>query len=112
MTRPSRSRFSRRGFLALSAATLGVHLSAAAARAQTMQRNSNRRAQDVIVAGAGVFGTWTAWRLLQAGKRVLLLDAWGPGHARASSGGESRMTRTAYGRDEIYTRFAWESLED
>jgi glycine/D-amino acid oxidase-like deaminating enzyme len=73
--------------------------------------NSSRRAHDVIVVGAGVFGAWTAWRLLQAGRRVLLLDAWGPAHARASSGGESRMTRTAYGPDEVYTRFAWESLE-
>jgi glycine/D-amino acid oxidase-like deaminating enzyme len=77
-----------------------------------MQKSSNRRAHDVIVVGAGVFGTWTAWRLLQAGKRVLLLDAWGPAHARSSSGGESRMTRTAYGRDEVYTRLAWESLEE
>jgi len=71
-----------------------------------------REKPDVIVVGAGVFGAWTAWHLLQQGKRVLLLDAWGPAHARASSGGESRMTRTAYGRDAIYTRFAWESLED
>ena len=37
---------------------------------------------------------------------VLLLDAWGPAHARASSGGESRMTRGAYGADEVYTRMA------
>lgn len=71
---------------------------------------SGRR--DVVVIGAGVFGAWTAWHLLKLGRKVLLLDAWGPAHARASSGGESRMTRTVYGRDEIYTRFAWESLED
>lgn len=67
---------------------------------------------DVIVIGAGVFGAWTAWHLLKQGRKVVLIDAWGPAHARASSGGESRMTRTAYGRDELYTRFAWESLED
>jgi glycine/D-amino acid oxidase-like deaminating enzyme len=59
-----------------------------------------------------VFGAWTAWHLLKLGRKVLLLDAWGPAHARASSGGESRMTRTVYGRDEIYTRFAWESLDE
>jgi monomeric sarcosine oxidase len=58
-----------------------------------------------------VFGAWTAWHLLKLGRKVLLLDAWGPAHARASSGGESRMTRTVYGRDEIYTRFALESLD-
>jgi monomeric sarcosine oxidase len=65
---------------------------------------------DAIVVGAGVFGAWTAWQLLQRGQRVLLLDAYGPAHARASSGGESRMTRGAYGPDEIYTRMAHDSL--
>lgn len=67
---------------------------------------------DVVVVGAGVFGAWTAKKLQEAGKRVLLLDAWGPAHSRASSGGESRMTRAGYGADEIYTRMAWESLPE
>jgi glycine/D-amino acid oxidase-like deaminating enzyme len=65
---------------------------------------------DVIVVGAGVFGAWTAWHLRQRGQRVLLLDAHGPAHARASSGGESRLTRGSYGPDEIYTRMAHDSL--
>jgi monomeric sarcosine oxidase len=65
---------------------------------------------DVIVVGAGVFGAWTAARLRAAGRSVLLVDAWGPAHARASSGGESRMTRGAYGGDEVYTRMALDSL--
>lgn len=68
------------------------------------------RAWDAIVVGAGVFGAWTAWYLQQRGKRVLLVDAYGPAHARASSGGESRMTRGSYGPDEIYTRMAHDSL--
>lgn len=67
---------------------------------------------DTIVVGAGVFGAWTAWHLRQAGQRVLLLDASGPANSRASSGGESRMTRTIYGADEIYSRLAWDSLGD
>jgi glycine/D-amino acid oxidase-like deaminating enzyme len=67
---------------------------------------------DVIVVGAGVFGAWTAWHLRRLGQRVLLLDASGPANARASSGGESRMTRTIYGADDVYTRLAWDSLED
>ncbi len=41
---------------------------------------------------------------------MLLLDAWGPGHSRASSGGESRIIRMGYGADEIYTRMAMHSL--
>ncbi len=67
---------------------------------------------DVVVVGAGVFGVWTARRLQEAGRNVQLVDAWGPAHARASSGGESRMTRGAYGADEVYTRMAADSLSD
>jgi monomeric sarcosine oxidase len=68
--------------------------------------------ERIVVVGAGVFGAWTAERLRSAGHKVLLLDAWGPAHSRASSGGESRMTRGAYGADEIYTRMALDSLVD
>jgi glycine/D-amino acid oxidase-like deaminating enzyme len=67
---------------------------------------------DTIVVGAGVFGACTARALQRSGQKVLLLDAWGPAHARASSGGESRLTRGSYGADEIYTRMAWESLAE
>jgi len=65
---------------------------------------------DVAVVGAGVFGAWTAYKLRQAGASVLLLDAYGPGNSRASSGGESRMIRMGYGPDEIYSRMAQRSL--
>src|SRR5436305_3875589 len=68
-------------------------------------------AQDVAVVGAGVFGAWTAWRLRREGASVMLLDAWGPGHSRASSGGETRIIRMGYGADEIYTRMALRSLD-
>src|SRR4051794_15847320 len=64
----------------------------------------------VAVIGAGVFGAWTAHHLQQAGHQVTLIDAHGPAHSRASSGGESRLTRAAYGKDAIYTRMARDSL--
>jgi sarcosine oxidase len=64
----------------------------------------------VAVIGAGVFGSWTAHHLQQQGHRVTLVDAWGPANSRASSGGESRLTRAAYGKDAIYTRMAMDSL--
>src|SRR4051812_43336659 len=64
----------------------------------------------VAVVGAGVFGAWTAHHLQQQGHRVTLIDAYGPAHTRSSSGGESRLTRAAYGKDAIYTRMATESL--
>jgi len=65
---------------------------------------------DAAVVGAGVFGAWIAWHLRQAGRSVVLLDAYGPANSRASSGGESRLIRTGYGADEIYTRWALRSL--
>src|SRR5690349_18767341 len=64
----------------------------------------------VVVVGAGVFGAWTAHHLQNAGHKVTLVDAWGASHSRASSGGESRLTRAGYGKDAIYTRMATESL--
>ena len=66
---------------------------------------------DVVIAGAGVFGAWTAWELQRRGDSVLLVDGAGPANARASSGGESRLTRTIYGADAVYTRMAYESLD-
>src|SRR6266702_6475546 len=69
-----------------------------------------QRAYDVAVIGAGVFGAWTAWHLARRKQRVLLVDAYGPANARASSGGESRIMRMGYGGDELYTRWAQRSL--
>jgi sarcosine oxidase len=65
---------------------------------------------DVAVVGAGVFGAWTAHELRRAGAEVILLDAYGPAHARASSGGESRIIRMGYGADEIYTQWSARAL--
>ena len=77
------------------------------AAAKTYKR---RMKEHVAVVGAGVFGSWTAHHLQQQGHRVTLIDAFGPAHSRASSGGESRLTRGAYGKDDIYTRMARDSL--
>jgi monomeric sarcosine oxidase len=65
----------------------------------------------IVVVGAGCFGAWTAYRLAQSGHVVTLLDAFGPGNSRASSGGETRVIRMGYGAQEIYTRWSWRSLE-
>ena len=56
----------------------------------------------VIVIGAGVFGAWTALWLRRRGAQVTLVDAYGPGNSLASSGGETRITRSAHGRDHHY----------
>src|SRR6266849_231239 len=68
------------------------------------------RTFDVAVIGAGVFGAWTAWHLAKRGQRVALIDAYGPAHSRASSGGETRIIRMGYGADELYTRWSQRSL--
>ena len=68
------------------------------------------RSSDVVVVGAGTFGAWTAWHLRRAGHTVALVDAFGAGNSRASSGGESRIIRMGYGDRTLYSRWALESL--
>jgi len=69
------------------------------------------QAYDVAVIGAGVFGAWTAYQLQRTGARVILIDQYGAGNSRASSGGKTRVIRRGYGPDEIYSRSADRSLE-
>lgn len=65
--------------------------------------------KQVVVVGAGAFGGWTALHLLRMGANVTLVDQWGPGNARASSGGETRIIRGTYG-DRVYTEMVARSL--
>ena len=65
----------------------------------------------IAVFGAGAFGGWTALTLVRRGARVTLFDAWGPGHSRASSGGETRVIRATYGTHHLYTRMAARALD-
>jgi len=65
----------------------------------------------IVVVGAGAFGGWTALELRRGGARVTLLDAWGPGNARASSGGETRVIRATYGSRTVYTKMAIRALD-
>src|SRR5688500_5873777 len=106
----------RRRFLkTVVAAHAGAALSTAAAR-QTV------RPADVIVVGAGAFGAWTAYYLRQLGARVRLVDAYGPGNSRATSGDETRGVRSSYGdrgvRAELWTTWAnraidrWTAFDD
>ena len=52
---------------------------------------------DVAVVGAGTFGMWTALHLQRLGARVTVVDAYGAGNSRQTSGGETRGVRTSYG---------------
>jgi len=70
----------------------------------------SRQTPDIVVVGAGAFGCWTAFHLQRLGAKVLLMDAYGPGNARATSGDETRGIRTAYGDRELWTRWASKAI--
>jgi glycine/D-amino acid oxidase-like deaminating enzyme len=42
---------------------------------------------------------------------VTLVDAWGPGNSRASSGGETRVIRGTYGPNQPYTKMAARAMQ-
>jgi glycine/D-amino acid oxidase-like deaminating enzyme len=65
----------------------------------------------VAVIGAGAFGGWTALSLRRTGARVTLFDAWGAGHARASSGGDTRIIRAIYGGNARYVELTARAFE-
>jgi monomeric sarcosine oxidase len=65
----------------------------------------------VVVVGAGAFGGWSALHLLRNGAKVTLIDAWGPGNSRSSSGGETRIIRGTYGPAPIYTQMVARALQ-
>ena len=71
----------------------------------------------IAVVGASAFGGWTALHLRNLGAQVELVDAWGPGNPRASSGGDTRVIRAIYGPDRIYPEMVkrayqlWEQID-
>jgi glycine/D-amino acid oxidase-like deaminating enzyme len=69
------------------------------------------RGSKVAVVGAGAFGGWTALWLLRSGMKVTLIDAWGAGNSRSSSGDETRVIRSTYGANEFYFDLNVRALE-
>ncbi len=59
-----------------------------------------RSSADVVVVGGGAWGGWTAYHLRRMGAKVTLVDAYGPGNSRSTSGDESRGVRSSYGDRE------------
>jgi len=57
---------------------------------------------SITIIGAGAFGGWTALNLLRKKFNVTLIDSWGPGNSRSSSGDETRVIRSTYGANEFY----------
>lgn len=94
----------RRTFLAAAGAQAGALAAASRARAQ------GQASPEVVVIGAGAFGGWTALALRERGASVTLVDAYGPGNSRSSSGGETRQIRAGYADRELYTRWVLEAF--
>lgn len=65
----------------------------------------------LVVVGAGAFGGWTALYLLRQGFKVTLVDAWGAGNSRSSSGDETRVIRSTYGANAQYFALNVRALE-
>ncbi len=76
---------------------------------------SATKSPDIVVIGAGMWGSFTAMNLRKMGVNVTLVDAYGPGNARSTSGDETRGVRSSYGdrtgqQGEMWTLWARESI--
>src|SRR5258706_10150862 len=78
---------------------------------QAASRAGGNVTADVAVLGAGVFGGWTALHLREMGLSVVMIDQYGPGNSKSSSGGEIRGMRATYGDQEHYSRWAMAAME-
>jgi sarcosine oxidase len=63
---------------------------------------------DVVIIGAGLAGSATAWALGRRGRSAVVLEAFQPGHRRGSSHGSARIFRRAY-PDPLYVQLTGEA---
>lgn len=96
-------RINRRSFLKSATVPIGASALGVAPLAAAVQP---RPRASVVVVGGGAFGAWTALHLREMGHAVTLVDAYGPGNSRATSGDETRQIRCGYGDRELYSRSA------
>jgi sarcosine oxidase len=127
MTDDDRNTLDRRRFLKVAGAQTGLLVAAAAGAGaidaqQQPPAPAPRRAPavigqkspDIAVIGAGAFGGWTAYHLRKMGARVTLIDTWGPGNSRSTSGEETRGVRTSYGdrpHGVLWARWASQAIQ-
>lgn len=76
-----------------------------------MRNGTKGNGTDLVVVGAGVMGAWTALQAQRRGWHTTLIDAFGAGHSRATSGDETRIIRSSHGADPFYTRWSREARE-
>jgi glycine/D-amino acid oxidase-like deaminating enzyme len=95
----------RRDFIKAAGAGAGAILlgGAGAAEANTPKPKATRSVRsanaspEIVVIGAGLWGSFTAYHLRRMGAKVTVVDAYGPGNARSTSGDETRGVRSSYG---------------
>ena len=78
---------------------------------QTRKGGVGGPSSDLVVVGAGVMGAWIALEAQRDGRQTTLIDAFGAGHPRATSGDETRIIRAAHSRDPFYSRWSRLALE-
>jgi sarcosine oxidase len=116
----------RRRFLKVAGAQTGLLVAAAGGAGALAQQQQptptprrapavvTQKSPDIAVIGAGAFGGWTAYHLRKMGARVTLVDTWGPGNSRSTSGEETRGVRSSYGdrpHGELWARWANEAAK-
>lgn len=88
---------------------------AAAPAGLALPRAAHGRTRDIVVVGAGAFGGWTAYYLARMGATVTLVDVYGPGNSRSTSGDETRGVRSSYGDRgpwaALWVRWASEAID-
>lgn len=108
------SRLGRRDFLKIAGATAGALATSGSVSPAFARTLRARASSNVIVVGAGAFGGWTALHLQRLGARVTLVDMYGAGNSRSTSGDESRGVRTSYGdrpHGELWMQWAQRSIQ-
>src|SRR5437660_8139962 len=98
-TSDSSASLPRRDFLRVAGAGAGAFLVGGTVPGIRPLRSvrSASASPDIVVIGAGGWGSFTALNLLKRGAKVTLVDAYGPGNARSTSGDETRGVRSSYG---------------
>lgn len=102
----------RRDFLKTGGAQAGLLLTAPGLFAEEVSAAPAIVGQrpDIVVVGAGAFGGWSSWYLRQMGANVTMVDMYGPGNSRSTSGDESRGVRSSYEDNHLWVLWAREAM--
>jgi len=115
----------RRDFLKVAGAGAGMALlggasSVAASGVPDARRvaaiRTTAASPDIVVIGSGAWGSWTALHLRKMGAKVTVVDSYGAGNSRSTSGDETRGVRSSYGDKpgqlgELWMLWARESMK-